>query len=105
MQIQNIYTHENWLLFLKTYFPECKTQGECHAILGDILDLSPVTIATSIGKKKPLPTWAKAFIFSFIKSQNVTKDLVISECIERINFALNPMKSSLKTDLPPAVDL
>jgi len=99
--MQNIYTFENWLLFLKTYFPNCKTQGECHIELSKIIDLNPSTIKNSVGKHKELPTWAKAFIFSFINSQNVTKELVISECIQRIENALNPMKSIVK----PAVYL
>ena len=99
--MQNIYTFENWLLFLKTYFPNCKNQNECHVELSKIIGLTPNSIKASVSKKKELPTWAKAFIFSFINSQNVTKELIVSECIQRIENALNPMKSSIKTDLPP----
>ena len=96
--MNSIYTHENWNLFLKTYFPECKNKTECYKLLAVELNLKPTTIKHQTEPKKELPTWAKAFIFSFINSQNTTKELVVKEVIERINNALNPMKEDIKSD-------
>jgi len=95
---QTIYTNENWKLFIKTYFPDKKT-AEAYEILAKELDLKPSSIHNQCAPGKVLPTWAKAYIFAFINSNNVTKSLIVDEVIQRIKNALLQMKT------PPAVDL
>lgn len=90
----SIYTHENWKLFIKTYFPEKKT-SEAYEIIGAELGLKATSIHNQCAPGKELPTWAKAYIFAFINSTNVTKELIVSEVIQRIELALKPMQKPL----------
>lgn len=87
--MDNIYTQENWKLFLKTYFPDCKSKSKAYELLAKELGMEAASIERACMPSNELPTWAKAFIFAFINSKNVTKELVVSEVIERIKNSLD----------------
>lgn len=90
-----IYTHENWNLFLETYFPG-KKKGEVYDILGPQIGFSGAYLKTQCAPGKDLPAWAKGFIFSFLNFPDVAaiKKNLLNDFSNFLNVHPEPVESS-----------